>query len=59
MELALVYDLNFKYSLEKVYNENYLSKMVESFKNKEIFMPYLEEINAYMKGEIENAREEI
>lgn len=59
MELALVYDLNYKYSLEKVYKENYLGKMIESFKNKEIFEPYIKEINEYMKGKIENVREEI
>ena len=59
MELALVYDLNFKYSLEKVYKENYLGKMIESFENKELFEPFIKEINEYMKGEIENVREEI
>ena len=59
MELALVYDLNFKYSLEKVYKENYLGKMIESFENKELFEPFRKEINEYMKGEIENVREEI
>lgn len=59
MELALVYDLNFKYSLKKVYEENYLVKMIESFKNKELFQEYIDEINEYMKGEIENDRQEI
>jgi hypothetical protein len=33
--------------------------MIESFKNKEIFEPYIKEINEYMKGKIENVREEI
>lgn len=56
MELALVYDLNFDYSIKRVYEEKYLEKMVDSFKNKELFMPYLNEINEYMKGRIENAR---
>ncbi len=56
MELALVYDLNFDYSIRRVYEENYLGKMIDSFKNKELFMPYLNEINEYMKGRIENAR---
>ena len=56
MELGLVYDLNFDYSIKKIYEENYLGKMVDSFSNKEIFMPYLDEINEYMKGRIENAR---
>ena len=59
MELALVYDLNFDYSIRRVYEENYLGKMIDSFKNKELFMPYLNEINEYMKGRIENARQEI
>ena len=56
MELGLVYDLNFDYSIRKIYEENYLGKMVDSFSNKELFMPYLNEINEYMKGRIENAR---
>lgn len=59
MELALAYDLNYKYSIERVYNEGYLSKMVESLEHKEIFKPYVDEINKYMKGEIENAGQEI
>ena len=56
MELALIYDLNFDYSIRRVYEENYLGKMIDSFNNKELFMPYLNEINEYMKGRIENAR---
>ena len=57
--LALTYELNFKYSLKKIYEEKYYSKMIESFHNKEIFEPYIDEINNYIKGEIENDRQEI
>lgn len=56
MELGLVYDLNFNYSIKRIYEEDYLGKLVDSFNNKEIFKPYLDEINKYMKGRIENAR---
>lgn len=56
MELGLVYDLNFDYSIKRIYEEDYLGKLVDSFNNKEIFKPYLDEINKYMKGRIENAR---
>lgn len=59
MEFALVYDLNYKYSLQKVYEGDYLNNMVESFHNKEIFQPYIDEINEYIKGEIEDVRQEI
>ena len=53
MELALVYDLNFKYSLRRVYEERYLYKMIDNLYNKDIFMPYVDEIYEYLKNEIE------
>ena len=56
MELALVYDLNYDYSIKRVLDENYLNKMIDSLNNKELFIPYLNELNEYMKGRIENAR---
>ena len=56
---ALTYDLNYKYSLKRIYEEEYFTKMIESFHNKEIFQPYVDEINEYIKGEIEDVRQEI
>ena len=56
---ALTYDLNYKYSLKKIYEEEYLNKMIESFHNIEIFKPYVDEIHEYIKGEIEDVRQEI
>ncbi len=53
MELALVYDLNFKYSLRRVYEEKYLYKMIDGLYNKDLFMPYVDEIYEYLKNEIE------
>ena len=53
MELALVYDLNFKYSLRRVYEEKYLYKMIDELYNKDLFMPYVDEIYEYLKNEIE------
>lgn len=52
MELALVFDLNYNYSIKRVLDENFLGKMIDSFNNKELFMPYLDEVNEYMKGRI-------
>ena len=53
MELALVYDLNFKYSLRRVYEEKYLYKMIDGLYNKDLFMSYVDEIYEYLKNEIE------
>lgn len=54
MELALVYDLNFKYSLRRVYEEKYLYKMIDNLENKDLFIPYVDEIYDYLKNEIGN-----
>ena len=57
--LALTYDLNYKYSLKRIYEEEYYNKMIESFHNVEVFKPYVEEVHKFIKGEIEDVREEI
>ena len=57
--LALTYDLNFKYSLKRIYEEEYFNKMIESYHNVEVFKPYVEEVHKFIKGEIEDVREEI
>ena len=57
--LALTYDLNFKYSLKRIYEEEYFNKMIESYHNIEVFKPYVEEVHKFIKGEIEDVREEI
>ncbi|MDD6272521.1 MAG: HD domain-containing protein [bacterium] len=49
--LGLVFDLNYKYSKNKVYNENYIGKMYEGLKHKDIFKEYIDEINKYFKEE--------
>lgn len=59
INLAIAYDLNYKYSIERVYKEKYLEKIIEPLYNKDKFKPYVDEIINYMKGEIENDRQEI
>ena len=51
---ALCFDLNYDYSKERVYNEDYLGKMLEHLKNKKLFKPYVDEVKKYLKGEIKN-----
>ncbi len=53
---ALVFDLNYDYSKERVYNEDYIGKMYEHLKNKKLFKPYVDEIKKYLKGEIKDVR---
>jgi putative nucleotidyltransferase with HDIG domain len=53
---ALCFDLNYDYSKKRVYNEDYLGKMLASLKNKKLFKPYVDEVKKYLKGEIKNVR---
>ncbi len=53
---ALVFDLYYDYSKERVYNEDYLGKMYKQLKNKKLFKPYIDEAKKYLKGEIKNVR---
>lgn len=54
--LGLVYDLNYKYSINRVYEEGYINKLFEHVKNKKIFKEYVDELNSYLKGKIKNDR---
>ena len=54
--LALVFDLYYDYSKERVYNEDYLGKMLKHLKNKKLFKPYVDEAKKYLKGEIKDVR---
>ncbi len=53
---ALIYDLNFDYSLERVLNEDYLGKIYHHLKNKKLFKQYYDEAIKYLKGKIKNVR---
>lgn len=59
MMMALVFDLNYDYSKERVYEEEYINKMYNSLKNKDKFKKYVDEVNDYLKGEVNNVRKEI
>ncbi len=54
--MALCFDLNYDYSKERVYREDYIGKMYKHLKNKKIFKPYVDEVKKYLKGEIKNVR---
>ncbi len=49
--MSLVFDLNYKYSKERVYNENYINKMYSGLKHKDIFKEFVDEVNNYLEGE--------
>ena len=51
MLIALVFDLNYDYSKERILNEKYLNNMYNHLKHKKIFKPYIEEAIRYLKGE--------
>lgn len=56
-ELAYVFDINYKYSYEKLKKENYINKIYEEMDNKEIFKPFIDEINEYIEMRVnENDR---
>jgi HD-GYP domain-containing protein (c-di-GMP phosphodiesterase class II) len=50
MKIAMVYDLNYKYSKDAVLERGYLDRMLDSLKNKKLFKPYIEEAKKYLKG---------
>ncbi len=50
--LAMIYDLNFKYSFEYLEKTNLIWKIFNNIKNKEKFKKYFEYMDKYIKGEI-------
>ncbi len=52
MLLSLIYDLNYDYSKERIYNEKYIDKLYEHIKNKKMFKEYFDELKKYLKEEI-------
>ena len=54
--MALCFDLNYDYSKERVYREDYIGKMYKHLKNKKLFKPYVDEVKNYLKGEIKDVR---
>ena len=51
--LCYVYDLNYKETYEILNKEKYYDKIYERFNNKEIFEPYIKQINNYIKERID------
>ena len=54
MILAMVYDLNFDYSKERILSEKYIDNMYKQIKNKKMFKEYFDEIKKYLKGSDKN-----
>ena len=55
-KLSLVFDLYLDYSFERVYDEDYIGKMYEGMKHKEIFKEYFEEVMKFLKKRCKNVR---
>lgn len=51
--LAMIYDLNFKYSFEHLLKYKTLEKFYESLENKELYIDYFEKIYNFMKKKVE------
>ena len=49
LSLAMVFDLNFKYSFEYMKEYKLIDKMYENIKDKEKFKPYFEYVNKYIE----------
>lgn len=47
--IALVYDLNYDYSFQRIKDEKYIEKFYEHVKNKKLFKDYFDEIKKYLK----------
>ena len=52
MLVSLIYDLNFDYTKERIYEEKYIDKIYEHLKNKKLFKEYFDEAKRYLKEEI-------
>ena len=52
LKLAMVFDLNFKYSFEYLNKYKLIDKIYENIKNKNKFKPYFEYINKYIEERI-------
>lgn len=50
--LALIYDLNYEYSKNRILDEEYLERILENLNNKKMFKPFIEEGIKYLKGEL-------
>ena len=47
--LALVYDINYAYTLELLKNFNYINKIYDNLENKEFYKDYFDKINKYIE----------
>ena len=47
--LALVYDINYDYTLELLKNFNYINKIYDNLENKEFYKDYFDKINKYIE----------
>lgn len=54
--ISFIFDLNYDYSLQRVYNEKYIDKIYEVIKNKKIFKEFYEEAINYLKKRCNDVR---
>lgn len=57
--VAFVFDLNFPYSYEYFKEHDFINKMYDKLKNKELFWPYINQANEYVKRKCKNVRNKI
>lgn len=57
--LALVYDLNYNYSINYILNHGYLKQIQNQLGNKEMYENYFNEIEIYLEKRINNVRDKI
>ena len=55
-KIALIFDFNYDYSINRVYEEGYLDKIYEGLKNKDIFKEFYEEAIKYLKKRCNDVR---
>ncbi len=55
-KFSLVFDLNYDYSIERIYEEGYIDKIYEGMKNKSIFKEFYDETIKYLKKRCKDVR---
>lgn len=54
--IALVFDLNYEYSIATVLEKKYLENILKNSKNKDLLKPYVDEAIKYLKGKMKDVR---
>ena len=57
--IAFVFDLNFTYSYRYFKDNEYINKIYNKLKNKELFLPYINKANEHIERKLENVKHKI